>query len=42
MDEGGSHVDQGGSDAVRSYGMQRDVAIGPGFERGSTDRERVK
>lgn len=42
MDEGESHVDQGGSDAVQSYGMQRDVALGPGFERGSTDRERVQ
>lgn len=42
MDEGESHVDQGRSDAVQYYGMPRDVALGPGFERVSIDRKRVQ
>lgn len=42
MDEGESHVGQGRSDAVQYYGMQRDVALGPRFERVSIDRERVQ
>lgn len=42
MDEGQSHVDQGRSDAVQYYGIQRDVAIGLGFEQVSIDRERVQ
>ena len=42
MDEGESHVGQGRSDAVQYYGMQRDVALGPRFERVSVDRERVQ
>lgn len=41
-DEGESHVDQGRSDGVQYHGIQRDVAVGPGFERVSIDRtERV-
>lgn len=42
MDEEESHVDQGRSDAVQYYGMQRDVALESGFERVSIDRERVQ
>lgn len=42
IDEEESHVNQGRSDAVQYYGMQRDVALESGFERVSIDRERVQ
>lgn len=41
-DEGESYVDQGRSNGVQYHGIQRNVAVGPGFERVSIDRtERV-